>query len=103
LRHRELLDAAHVIPDAEGGKPIVNNGLSLCKIHLSAFDQNIIGINPDYIIQVREDVLEEIDGPMLKHGIQEMHGNKIILPHSNSKKPDKNYLAQRYEKFRDAI
>jgi len=103
LRHRELLDAAHIIPDSEGGKPLVINGLSLCKIHHSAFDQNILGINPDYIIEVRRDVLEEIDGPMLKYGIQKMHGNRIILPHSSSKKPDRNLLAKRFEKFRTAI
>ena len=103
LRHRELLDAAHIIPDAEGGRPLVNNGLSLCKIHHSAFDQNIIGINPDYIIEVRRDVLEEIDGPMLKYGIQEMHGNKIILPYSSLKRPDRTLLAERFERFKNAI
>jgi putative restriction endonuclease len=103
LKHRELLDAAHIIPDSEGGKPIVNNGLALCKIHHSAFDQNIIGINPDYIIEVRKDVLNEIDGPMLKHGIQEMHGNKLILPHSNSRKPNKDWLAIRFDNFLKAV
>ena len=69
LRHRELLDAAHIIPDADkAGVPEVPNGLCLCKIHHAAFDQNIIGITPDYQVEVRKDVLEEIDGPMLKHG-----------------------------------
>ena len=103
LRHRELLDAAHIKPDAEGGKPLVFNGLSLCKIHHSAFDQNIIGINPDYIIEVRRDVLEEIDGPMLKYGIQEMHGNRIILPRSEVKRPDRELLAERFERFKKAM
>lgn len=103
LKHRELLDAAHIIPDKEGGRPLVINGISLCKIHHSAFDQNIIGVNPDYVIMVRKDVLNEIDGPMLKYGIQEMHGHKIILPNSISKRPDKDFLAQRYQQFRNAI
>ncbi len=103
LRHRELLDAAHIVSDSDGGKPLITNGISLCKIHHSAFDENILGINPDYFIEVRGDVLKEKDGPMLKYGIQKMHGNKIILPHSNSKKPDRDFLAQRYEKFRKAI
>lgn len=103
LRHRELLDAAHIKSDAEGGKPLVINGLSLCKIHHSAFDQNIIGINPDYVIEVRRDVLEEIDGPMLKYGIQKIHGNRIILPHSGTKRPDRDLLAERFERFKRAI
>src|SRR3982751_6625420 len=33
LKHVDLLDAAHITSDAEGGQPVVPNGLSLCKIH----------------------------------------------------------------------
>ena len=100
LKHRELLDAAHIIPDNLGGKPVVPNGLSLCKIHHAAFDQNIIGVTPDYKIHVREDILHEIDGPMLKHGIQEMHGNKLILPRSFTSRPNRDWLEERYEIFK---
>jgi putative restriction endonuclease len=101
LRHRELLDAAHIIPDKEGGDPVVQNGLSLCKLHHAAFDQNIIGVNPDYFVEVREDILKEIDGPMLKYGLQKLHFQKIILP-GPSKRPNKEWLERRYEKFRRA-
>lgn len=100
LKHRELLDAAHIIADKDGGRPVVQNGLSLCKIHHAAFDQNILGISPDYQIHVREDILHEVDGPMLKHGIQEMHGNKLILPRSIANQPNKDWLAERYSAFR---
>jgi putative restriction endonuclease len=99
LRHRELLDAAHIIPDKNGGEPIVQNGLALCKLHHAAFDQNIIGITPDYQIHVRKDILKEIDGPMLKHGIQEMHGSKLILPRSAAKRPRREWLEERYHSF----
>ena len=45
LRHRELLDAAHIAPDSsEHGIAAVRNGLALCKIHHAAFDANILGI-----------------------------------------------------------
>ena len=38
LRHRELLDAAHIIPDSDpDGEPVVPNGLALCKLHHAAF------------------------------------------------------------------
>ncbi|MGA9853264.1 MAG: HNH endonuclease [Gammaproteobacteria bacterium] len=81
LKHRELLDAAHIIPDADpGGHPEVFNGLSLCKIHHAAFDRRIIGIRPDYVIEVREDVLKEVDGPMLKYGLQALHNSELLLP-----------------------
>lgn len=103
LRHIQLLDAAHIIPDGEeGGEPIVPNGLSLCKIHHAAFDNNIVGVNSDYKIIVREDVLEEIDGPMLKYGIQEMHGQKIILPGKVENRPDKQRLELRFNHFLQA-
>ncbi|HPI31166.1 MAG TPA: HNH endonuclease [Bacteroidales bacterium] len=104
LRHRELLDAAHIIPDSElSGFPIVQNGLSLCKIHHAAFDSNIIGISPDYIVHVREDILYEEDGPMLKYGIQFMDKAKIILPRNSSEWPDKTRLDERFEIFNKAV
>ena len=102
LKHRELLDAAHIIPDSEGGKPIVPNGLALCKIHHAAFDQNIIGITPDYNVKIRADILREIDGPMLKHGLQGFHDQKIYFPRGNNS-PNRDFLSIRYEKFRKAI
>ena len=46
-----------------------------------------------------EDVLEEIDGPMLKHGIQEMHNQDLILPASKMNHSNKDKLAWRYEIF----
>ena len=64
LRHPELLDAAHIIPDAQGGAPVTTNGLSLCKIHHAAYDADLIGIDADAQVHVREDLLGENDGPM---------------------------------------
>jgi putative restriction endonuclease len=100
LRHAELLDAAHIIGDKEDiGEPIIQNGLSLCKIHHAAFDKNIIGINQDYQIKVRKDILEETDGPMLKYGIQFLDNNKIILPKNKKNWPDRERLGARFEGF----
>ena len=102
LRHTQLLDAAHIIPDGEIlGDPIVKNGLSLCKIHHAAFDSNIIGVTPDFRIMVREDILMETDGPMLKYGIQELQNHQIFLPHDRNLWPDQDRLSIRYEKFRE--
>jgi putative restriction endonuclease len=33
-----------------------------------------MGIPPDYQVVINDELLDEIDGPMLKHGLQEMHG-----------------------------
>lgn len=103
LAHRELLDAAHIIPDSEpGGDPVVQNGLSLCKIHHAAFDQNFLGISPDHEVHVNKDLLLETDGPMLKHGIQELNGSRLVLPGSVAKRPHRERLEWRYERFRRA-
>ena len=100
LRHAELLDAAHIRPDRDDrGLPEVPNGLSLCRIHHGAFDVDIVGVDADYRIHVREDVLEEIDGPMLRHGLQELHGGKLILPRAARNRPNREYLAERFERF----
>ncbi|WP_433435095.1 HNH endonuclease [Nonomuraea sp. CA-141351] len=104
LRHRSLLDAAHIIPDREAhGVPAVSNGVSLCKIHHAAYDENILGVRPDYVIEVRADILKEIDGPMLKHGIQEMQNLKLKLPRRRADHPDPELLEERYERFRAAV
>lgn len=103
LKHDSLLDAAHIIPDSEvAGKPLVSNGLSLCKLHHAAFDQNILGISPDFIAEIRSDVLNETDGPMLKHGLQEMHGVRIYLPRKQEDKPNQDALSERYNRFKRA-
>jgi putative restriction endonuclease len=100
LRHTELLDAAHIIADREDvGDPIITNGLALCKIHHAAFDNNFIGISPDYKIKIRLDLLEEIDGPMLKYGIQSLNNASLILPSSKKNYPDRDRLEVRFQKF----
>lgn len=100
LKHRELLDAAHIIPDnLPESSSAVNNGLSLCKLHHAAYDSFLISISPDFIIKVRSDVLEEEDGPVLQHGLKGLHQNKIVLPSSKSQWPNQDALAWRYEKF----
>ena len=101
LRHGELLDAAHIVGDREElGIASVRNGLALCKIHHAAFDSNILGIRPDLVVQIRPDLLTETDGPMLLHGLQSRHGQRLmVLPTSRREQPDPARLAQRYGSF----
>lgn len=101
LRHRQLLEAAHIIPDHDvRGVPEVSNGLSLCKLHHAAFDSHIVGISPGLVVEVREDVRKEKDGPMLVHGIQECHGKLLrVVPRKDSWKPREELLKERYDRF----
>ena len=99
LRHAELLDAAHIVPDSEEGEPVVSNGLSLCRLHHAAFDRFFIGIRPDHVIEVRADVLAEKDGPTLRHAIQGLHGKGIVVPSRAPDRPNVVHLQRRYERF----
>ena len=104
LRHAELLEAAHILPDGHPrGRPIVPNGLSLCTLHHAAFDAHVIGVSPDLRIAVRTDVLEEEDGPMLQHGLQGFHGARLAqVPRLEALRPRREFLAERFEWFRKA-
>lgn len=103
LRHEALLDAAHILPDRhERGIPEIPNGLALCKIHHSAYDVHILGIDADYRVHLREDILREKDGPMLRWGLQEMDKRRLWIPSDNSKKPNRDFLQERFKLFRSA-
>jgi putative restriction endonuclease len=102
LRHTRLLDAAHVLPDAAGGQPVVTNGISMCKIHHAAYDADIFGIDPTYRVGVRPDVMKEIDGPTLKYTLQEINGSAIQLPKRRAARPDPELLEIRWTQFKDA-
>jgi putative restriction endonuclease len=100
LRHPQLLDAAHIIADGKPhGDPVVPNGLAMCKIHHAAFDNNILGVRPDLTIHIRQDILEEVDGPMLRHGLQGMHNLKVKTPRRTDARPDESRLEERYAEF----
>jgi len=101
LRHVDLLDAAHILPDTHPrGEPVVPNGLALCKIHHAAYDRNILGVRPDLQVDVQPRVLAEIDGPMLRHGLQEMAGVRLLVPRRLDAQPDRDRLGERYREFR---
>ena len=101
LPERRLLDAAHIISDKNEfmGQPVITNGLPLSKIHHSAFDSNLIGINPDYRLHVSERLLSQNDGPMLE-SFKQLNGNKLRLPTRLIDYPDRERLALRFEEFR---
>ncbi len=102
LRHGELLDAAHIKEDSDGGEPVVPNGIAMCAIHHRAFDSFVLGVRPDYVIEVRRDVLDEADGPTLQHALQGVHHSNLVLPTRRTARPDPELLEARYERFRAA-
>ena len=79
---------------------MVPNGVAMCAIHHRSFDKNVLTVRPDYVIEVRRDVREERDGPTLIHALQGLHGEKLALPRQRTAWPDRELLADRYERFR---
>ncbi len=102
LRHSVLLDAAHIVEDRHDlGVAAVRNGLALCKIHHAAYDAGILGVTPKLSIEIRDDVLHEIDGPLLEHGLKGLHGQRLrILPMRRAERPDPELLEIHYSRFR---
>ncbi len=87
IKHRVLLDAAHITPDsARHGTAEVTNGISMCKIHHAAYDAHLLGITPQYRVVINAALLDEVDGPMLQYGLKERHNELIKLP-AQQKRP----------------
>ena len=104
LPEARLLDAAHIIADGDEayGQPVVPNGLPLSKIHHSAFDAHLIGIDPDYRLHVSEQLLSLNDGPVLE-ALKALDGEPIRVPRREQDRPDRDRLARRFDEFRMAV
>ncbi len=75
---------------------------SPCACSHKAFDALVVGVRPDFVIEVRRDVLDEQDGPTLQHALQGVHGSELLLPQRRSARPRADLLEERYERFRKA-
>jgi len=99
LKELRLLDAAHIVGDVnEAGEPLVSNGLSLCAIHHRAFDQNLVGVSPDYVVHVSRRLREDEDGPMLDL-LKGFHDVPLLLPTRGADRPDRERLDDRFARF----
>ena len=102
LKEVRLLDAAHITGDAfDDGAAAVTNGLSLCTIHHRAFDEDLVGVSPDYRVRVAPKLLDEEDGPMLDL-LKQFHDTPLNMPTRSRHRPDRERLAVRYARFRSA-
>jgi putative restriction endonuclease len=77
----------------------VVNGIALCAIHHLAYDRNLLGIDPEGVVHIAGRLLNEIDGPMLRTGLQGFHGHSISLPRRPADRPDPARLQQRFDRF----
>jgi putative restriction endonuclease len=103
LPERRLLHAAHIIADREErGLPVVSNGIAMSVLHHSAYDLNLLGIDPDWHVHINRDLLKIHDGPTVEHALKGVHGGVLREPQSPKHRPNRDFLAQRFEEFRKA-
>ena len=70
-------------------------------VHHRAFDQDLVGISPDYEVRVSRRLLDDEDGPMLEL-LKTAHAKPIVLPERRAWRPDREQLAVRFERFAGA-
>jgi putative restriction endonuclease len=59
-----------------------------------------MGIDPRGVVHIADRVLREIDGPMLRTGLQGFHGAAILQPPRAVDRPDPQRLEVRFARFR---
>lgn len=96
----ELLEAAHIISDADGGEASVRNGIAMSSLHHAAYEQNLIGIDPDATIHIHESVRAARDGPLLDYGLVRLDRQPLRLPAFAAHCPNRDFLSLRFEEFR---
>ena len=100
LPERRLLHAAHILPDRdERGLPVIGNGIAMSTLHHAAYDANLLGIDPDGCIHVNADLLRIHDGPTLEYALKGVHDTHLRPPHAPADRPDREFLAAKYEQF----
>lgn len=102
INNPTLLHACHIVEWSEDASIRTNpqNGLCLNVLFHKAYDENLIGISPDYEIIVSEKFFgEKINSTdiQFRNYIKEINGRKIMLPKRFY--PDRDLLAMHYERF----
>lgn len=94
LAIRPLLDAAHILPDAAGGEPRVENGLGLCVLHHRAFDRDLLRVTPEYTIRIDASLAGAADA-FAREALLAFEGRRLTVPREERLRPSPEALARR--------
>ena len=94
-----LLEACHISPWAEDviNRTNPKNGLCLNSFFHKAFDNNMFAITPDYIIDIKPQLIDSVSDDAFKNYLINISGREMILPEKFV--PDVELLAQHYENY----
>lgn len=95
----ELLEACHIVEWSQDISNRTNpqNGLCLNPFFHKAYDNYLIGITPDMIIYVSEELIQKTSDLTFKNYLLGLCGEKIIMPDKFF--PQKDLLAIRYNLY----
>ena len=103
INNPALIEASHIVSWSEDEENRTNpqNGLCLNVLFHKAYDENLLGISPDYEVFISDrfwgERLKEVD-PGTVNYIRSFDRQKLILPRRFS--PDRDLLALHFEKYR---
>ena len=87
----QLIEAAHIVPHShEKGTDDVGNGICLCALHHTAYDQSLIYFNGSFDIKINRmkmDYLVKIGKDSGLHTFEKMQFVKIKLPENHTLRP----------------
>lgn len=95
----ELLEACHIVGWSQDilNRTNPQNGLCLNPFFHKAYDKYLIGISPDMIISVSEELIRNTSESAFKDYLLGLCGKKIMMPGKFF--PQKDLLAIRYEQY----
>lgn len=84
-----VLEAAHIMPYAQGGEHRVDNGILLRRDVHRLFDRGYVTVTPDYVFRVGERLREEFKNGRSYYGLD---GTGIKTPENEGLKPSRTLL-----------
>jgi len=91
-----LLDAAHILPVlSEDSSDDVSNGIALSPTIHRAFDNCLIFLDEDFVMQINQEKVEELTAQNLHGGLSKFKkflGKKISLPKEKKNWPHVDYI-----------
>lgn len=99
----DLLEAVRIVRHPERGQASVQNGIAMSSLHRTAYESDLMGIDPDGKIILSEQVRGmRDDGPLFSQGLLGMEGRRMRFPAYAGHHPNRDFLAQKFEQFTKA-
>lgn len=84
-----VLEAAHIVPYAQGGEHQVTNGLLLRSDLHRLYDRGYVTVTPDYVFKVGDRLRDEYKNGRIYYDLQD---SRIMLPQDSHLRPERELL-----------